>query len=54
MRRVLVDHARTRHAAKRGRGAAPVALDAPDAVGVSVVPGRAGEHGDASVGGAVR
>ena len=41
MRRILVDHARRHHAAKRGAAARPVSLDAPDALDALTVDARA-------------
>ena len=48
MRRVLLDHARTRHALKRGAGAVQVTLGGVDAGGASPdAPGGDGAHLDA-------
>ncbi|HZJ69490.1 MAG TPA: ECF-type sigma factor [Planctomycetota bacterium] len=47
MRQVLVDAARTRRAAKRGRGAHPVTLD--DADGVAAAPSAGGEDAGVEV-----
>ena len=47
MRQVLVDAARTRRAAKRGRGAHPVTLD--DADGVAAAPSAGGEEAGVEV-----
>ena len=41
MRRILVDHARRYHAAKRGGAARPISLDAPGALAALTVEARA-------------